>query len=122
MLLHRKNDSRDASAMSLSRYGPEADRRIDLDAIQEVEIDQQPLDRGPDPGIEVAALAPRTAEGGDERLDVASVDRTAVGAARKRPENPRRTPWLVGSDRRAAREDRAAARRVADCGRRRTVH
>ena len=51
-----KNDSREASSMSLMRYAvPAADvRRLTLDAEEELRADEQPLERLLDPEIEAA--------------------------------------------------------------------
>ena len=62
MLLHRKNDSREASSRSLIAVDA-AGRdvcRIALDAEQELGADQQALERALDPGVESPCVpAPR---------------------------------------------------------------
>ena len=59
MLLHRKNDSRDASSRSLMRYAVSGGgvRRIALDAEQELRADEHALERPLDAGVEAAARA-----------------------------------------------------------------
>ena len=54
MLLHRKNDSRDASSRSLTRYAEPRRRagRIVLDPEQELGIDEKPFEGPLDAGLE----------------------------------------------------------------------
>ena len=56
MLLHRKNDSREASSRSLMRYALPAatPARIALDAEQELRVDEHALERRLDAGVEAA--------------------------------------------------------------------
>ena len=79
MLLQRKNDSRDASSRSLTRYAVPAATVAGstLDAEQELRADQQPLERPLDPEVEAAFGAP-------------VVRRTAAGPARPRRSTGRR--------------------------------
>ena len=78
MLLHRKNDRREATSRSLSRYAASLLRltlrsaRIAMDAQQEVRIDQHALERELDAGVEAAAVAPAAVEELEQRLHVAA--------------------------------------------------
>ena len=88
MLLHRKNDSRDASSRSLTRVRRPRRRagRIVLDPEQELGIDEKPLEGPLDAGFEapVAVFAPARVVERQQRIDVGVGHRTAVGAARER--------------------------------------
>ena len=57
MVLQRKNESREASSTSLTRYAVAgcAPRRILLDPEQKIRRDQQRLDRLLDAAVEIAA-------------------------------------------------------------------
>ena len=60
MLLHRKNDSRDASSRSLTRYVEPAGTPAgsDFDPEQELRADEQPPERQLDAGLEVRVARP----------------------------------------------------------------
>ena len=86
MLLHRKNESRDASSRSLSRYAPLAlgshlACRIAFDPEEKLRIDQHTLECGADPGLE--AVAPARVVERQERSDILVVHRAPIGAARQ---------------------------------------
>ena len=71
MLLHRKNDSREASSRSLSRYVAAVEpsrRRIAMHAQQEVGIDEHALERELNARVEAAAVAPAVVEELEQRL------------------------------------------------------
>ena len=60
MLLHRKNDSREASSRSLMRYAASGRRagRVVLDAEEELRADEQPLERALNAEIEIPSARP----------------------------------------------------------------
>ena len=98
MLLQRKNDSRDASSMSLrrraaGRAAAGCGRRILLHPQQEVRIDQHPFERELNARVEAAALAPAAREEPEQRLHVAGRDRTPV----RQPSHPRQDRRGAGS-------------------------
>ena len=72
MLLHRKNDKREASSRSLSGYG--AGSRlggIAVDAQQEIRIHQHPLQRELDAGVEIASRPAPLSKNCQQRVGVA---------------------------------------------------
>ena len=125
MLLHRKNDNREASWRSVSRYGCVGCSvgGIELDAEQEFRADEQPFDRLPYAEIEPALGAPPFVEA-QQRRDIRARHRTPERAASQRGEDPfgaGRVAGVGGLGRhgaaavRAGRvtdEDAASARRV----------
>ena len=76
MLLHRKNDSRDAELDVAQAM------RIAVNAQQEIGIDDHALQRELDPAVEGAAVAPPLIEELQQRLRVGGGQRAAVGEPR----------------------------------------
>ena len=124
MLLQRKNDSRDASSTSLSRYGVPGltSSRVELEAEQEVGADQNALQRRFDSAVERAARCARVVE---RHQGLHIVDRRPAGGRRDVPGGSgscrhRREPWprraepLPPRRCRPAAEDAAAARCFAE--------
>ena len=113
MLLHRKNDSREASSRSLTRYGVRAASVGGSCSTRKTNLGSRACAaaragcrcrRCPCCGLVVEL---------EQRLEVAVVDRPPVRAPRQRREDAARTRLLVRGRRRLADEDPAAARRVA---------
>ena len=105
MLLQRKNDSRDASSMSLTRYAAPARHRgrILFDAEDERRARQQAAQRELDAGVEAALLA------------AVAIERPSAAPGRRRsPDAGRRAAASVGQDppRAAALSARAAGARA----------
>ena len=119
IVLHRKNESRDASSTSLIRCaaaGPGAGR-VALDAEQELRRHEHRLDGGLDaarrnPPLAAALLVERV-----ERLDVGARHGTPERAVRERGENRARAGRLLRRPLGAADENRRAARGLAAPGR-----
>ncbi len=115
MLLQRKNDSRDASARSDRRYaapgatpagsGSTRSRNFGLARMRRSAMSMPPSKRA-------GLLAPAREEV-EQHLQVGVAQVAAVRAARKRLEDLPRARRFVGDGRGAAREDRAAAGRLA---------
>ena len=115
MLLQRKNDRRDATSRSFETIDPGGAlglRRSAEDAQQEIRIDQQPLERELNAGVEVSAVFPAVGVELHQRLRVGAGQRPPVGQAREPVEDPRRAVLLLALALRRADEDRAPARRV----------
>ena len=87
MLLHRKNDSRDAISRSLRRYDPAGlpaagglrAGGIAIDAQQEVGIDEQALERELDAAVEAAALFAAASSKNSSSVRGPLRHRTAIG-------------------------------------------
>ena len=86
MLLHRKNDRRDASSRSLTRYGVfGADAGgILLDAEQELRAHQHGRQRHLDPGLEVAVGARLSGRASSGPCEIGLGDGPPVGASHQR--------------------------------------
>ena len=97
MLLHRKNDSRDASSMSLHRMRSARLHacRILLDAIEERRAGENAREPGANASVEVALRVARLPVELHRRLDVFGVHRPAIGAAREVGEDPLRTGGFI---------------------------
>ena len=100
MLLHRKNESRDARSMSLSRYdrARQRVRRLALDAEQEARRRQHAPQRSLDAGVESVFGLARAIER-EQRVEILFGHRTAIGATRE-PRQDRPRTALVGRRRR----------------------
>ena len=85
MLLHRKNESREASSRSLMRYDAAGGGvlRIGFDAEQELRVDQHGAQRSPDSRIEIS-VGPPLAIQRHRPLDLRFRDRPAIGAPHQR--------------------------------------
>ena len=101
MLLHRKNDRRDASSTSGDAIGRARLHAggIGFDAKQKIGADEQPLERRADAGFEVALGAPGLVEA-EQRLHVVVRRRPAIRAPRQRRENLRRARRFLACARR----------------------
>ena len=101
MLLHRKNDRREASSRSLivcAAPGPDAGRIL-FDSIQERRARQDPRDAGANAVVEVAAVLTRLLVERHRRFDIGRGDGTPVRAPRQiREDLRRRTPAPSAAD------------------------
>ena len=86
MLLHRKNDSREASSRSVSRCGrlPAPRRRILLEAEDEARTGEDALESALDAGVE-APLLTRLVVERQIGSSSAVADRLPIGASRQPP-------------------------------------
>ena len=114
MLLHRKNDSRDASSRSLRRYGVFGATvgGLALDPEEELRADAGCCERHLDARLEAASLRAGR-DTGERRLQIGVGDRTPIGAARERRDDRLGAALSSAGRRGLADEHAAAARRVA---------
>ena len=113
MLLHRKNDSREASSRSLTRCGrARLESAVFLDAEHERRAGEDATQRQLDAGVEGPLLPPCLVEREHAR-HVRLRHRPTERAARERRDDLRRARLFLAATRRAAGEDALAARRLA---------
>ncbi len=119
MLDHRKNDSRDASSISLTRCVEPAARSAGSysDAVQERRAHENAGDTGFDTGLEVSLFLARLSEELERRREILGIDGAAKRALRERREDPFGARRLVGLRLRLADENPLAARSRAHAGR-----
>ena len=120
MLLQRKNDSRDASSMSLTRYactGATVGGSL-FDAEHERRAGEQAAKRELNAGLEGALLRGRRDRTSSSGCEVGFVDRPPIGAAReRRRESSWRSASSLGCAVAPARHDEDAPRLGVSPGR-----